>query len=86
VDIRGRAADEHAIAEGDDPIDTSVVHDGHDRIDGTLARKRPADRDQYSRRVQFAARLPRESVGTAEAIRIEADFTGTDCQLAMFTG
>lgn len=26
------------------------------------------------------------SVGTAEATRIEADFTGTDCQLATFTG
>ena len=26
------------------------------------------------------------SVGTAEAARIEADFTGTDCQLATFTG
>jgi len=26
------------------------------------------------------------SVGAAEAIRIEADFTGTDCQLATFTG
>lgn len=26
------------------------------------------------------------SVGNAEATRIEADFTGTDCQLATFTG
>lgn len=26
------------------------------------------------------------SVGTAESIRIEADFTGTDCQQATFTG
>ena len=26
------------------------------------------------------------SVGTAEATRIEADFTGTDCQLATFSG
>ena len=26
------------------------------------------------------------SVGTAEATRIEADFTGTDCDLAAFTG
>jgi hypothetical protein len=26
------------------------------------------------------------TVGTAEATRIEADFTGTDCQLATFTG
>ena len=26
------------------------------------------------------------SVGTAEATRIEADFTGTDCQLATFIG
>jgi len=26
------------------------------------------------------------SVGTADATRIEADFTGTDCQLATFTG
>jgi hypothetical protein len=26
------------------------------------------------------------SVGTAEATRIEADFTGTDCDLATFTG
>jgi hypothetical protein len=26
------------------------------------------------------------SVGTAEATRIEADFTGTDCQQATFTG
>jgi len=26
------------------------------------------------------------SVGTAQATRIEADFTGTDCQLATFTG
>jgi hypothetical protein len=26
------------------------------------------------------------SVGTAEATRIEADFTGTDCQLATFVG
>jgi hypothetical protein len=26
------------------------------------------------------------SVGTAEATRIEADFSGTDCQLATFTG
>jgi hypothetical protein len=26
------------------------------------------------------------SVGAAEATRIEADFTGTDCQLATFTG
>ena len=26
------------------------------------------------------------SVGTAEATQIEADFTGTDCQLATFTG
>jgi len=26
------------------------------------------------------------SVGTADATRIEADFTGTECQLATFTG
>jgi hypothetical protein len=25
-------------------------------------------------------------VGTAEATRIDADFTGTDCQLATFSG
>ena len=47
-----------------------------------------ADADQHARRVQLAARMPRHvrERRDAQATRIEADFTGTDCQLATFTG
>ena len=36
--------------------------------------------------IAAAAALLLIPVGTAEATRIEADFTGTDCQLATFSG
>jgi hypothetical protein len=30
--------DEHAVSTRHDPIDASMAHDGHDRIDGSLSR------------------------------------------------
>jgi hypothetical protein len=65
-----------------------AAHDGDDWNDGPLSSNSPPT--QISTRGGFNS--PRgcrgifASVGTAEATRIEADFTGTDCQLATFTG
>ena len=60
----------------------------HNRFDGAFAGKRSADWDQYARKFNSprGCRGTFGSVGTAEATRIEADFTGTDCQQATFTG
>jgi len=53
---------------------------------GHRPKQSATDANQHSRRVQFTARLTFGSIGTAEATRIEADFTGTDGQLATFSG
>ena len=57
-------------------------------IDGAVARNSPPT--QISTHGEFnsprGCRGTFGSVGTAEATRIEADFTGTDCQQATFTG
>ena len=88
LDVRGRPADEHAVAARHDPLDASVADDGHDRLDGADARQHPPT--QISTHGEFnsprGCRGTFGSVGTAQATRIEADFTGTDCQQATFTG
>jgi hypothetical protein len=57
MDVRGRAADEHAVVAGDDTVDASVANDGDDGVDCALARQHSADADQHTWRVQFTARL-----------------------------
>lgn len=71
--------DQPAVAPRSDPLHPSLAHDGHDRLDGSVSRQPSADADQHPRRVQLTARMSRDvrGVGSAEATRIEADFTGT---------
>jgi hypothetical protein len=65
-----------------------VADNGNDGVDRAVAREPPAD--AVSTHGEFnsprGCRGTFGSVGTAEATRIDADFTGTDCQLATFTG
>ena len=88
VDIRGASPDEHAVFARYDPLHAPVADDGDDGFDSSFAGKQPADR--ISTHGEFnsprGCRGTFGSVGTADATRIEADFTGTDCQLATFSG
>jgi hypothetical protein len=65
-----------------------VADHADDWFDGPFAGKQSANSDQYAREFNSprGCRGTFGSVGTAEATRIEADFTGTDCQLATFSG
>ena len=79
----------HINARSSGPLDPSMTHDGDDWLDGALSRQQSPPTEISTPGEFNSPRGCRGTFGgvrTAEAIRIEADFTGTDCQLATFSG
>ena len=72
----------------DRAVRARVADDDDHRDDRPDARQHAAGADQHARGVHSprGCRGTFGSVGTAQATRIEADFTGTDCQQATFIG
>lgn len=58
--VRGRAANEHAVAAHHNPVDTPMAHNGDHRIDGAVTQQQSAIGDQHTWRVQLTARLSRD--------------------------
>jgi hypothetical protein len=65
-----------------------MVDDGDGRLHGPHAGQYAAGADQHAGEFSSprGCRGTFGSVGTANATRVEANFTGTDCQLATFSG
>jgi hypothetical protein len=49
VDVRGCAPNEHAVFARHNPLNPPMANDGHDGIDGPLARQQPSHADQHPR-------------------------------------
>jgi len=88
LDVRGRAPNEH-------PVLCATIRPPHpwltmETTGSTVLSPGNSPATEISTHGEFNSRRGCRgafgSVGTAEATRIEADFTGTDCQLAAFTG
>jgi hypothetical protein len=88
VDVCGDAQHEPAIVQRYHPVRASVAeHDDH-RHYRHFPEQYAADANQHTGHVHVARGCSGSfgSVGTAQATRIEADFTGTDCDAAVFAG
>ena len=81
------SADEHAVAARHNPVNASWL-----TMETTGSTALSPGNSPPTEITHGEFNSPRDcrgtfgSVGTAEATRMEADFTGTDCQLATFTG